>query len=316
MREIIPKWPWFRLVNYYSVPIYIYIYTYIWIWMEFVDGSSLNIIFIMYIHLSTLPHSQAHALQLWRWVALWHLGLQDWTKRARQQALVTRGIQGLCMLQGRKWNDVASVGTLHVWTSWLDHVSLILWRSLKSGQQFKVSLQEASQLPKRAIVENLQKVLHRWPCRFLLNTFKYRLHLWIVGIEWNPEVKEQHWFAPFPLQKHLGSGTSRHPGASTVWTEVAALICLDPSWTARREAAPREILIQHRLLGKMKKTLKAKTHEQVMEAREYCTELTFSFGPLGYLHRSGMSVSLYRYRIIIRHWKCSTTTLLDGNRSG
>lgn len=32
-----------------------------------------------------------------------------------------------------------------------------------------------------------------------------------------------------------------------------------------QKAAPREILIQHRLLGKMKKTLKAKTHEQVME---------------------------------------------------
>ena len=51
-------------------------------------------------------------------------------------------------------------------------------------------------------------------------------------------------------------------------TEDDGSSCLDPIWTARCEAAPREILIQHRLLGQMKKTLKAKTHEQVMEARE------------------------------------------------
>lgn len=67
----------------------------------------------------------------------------------------------------------------------LVHVSLILLRSLKSGQQFKVSFQEASQLPKRAIVENLQKVLH------LSFSLKYRLQPCIMGILGHPELKEQ-----------------------------------------------------------------------------------------------------------------------------
>ena len=88
----------------------------------------------------------------------------------------------------------------------LVHVSLILWRSLKSGQQFKVSFQEASQLPKRAIVENLQKVLH------LSFSLKYRLQPCIMGILGRPELKEQDWFAPFrfakahhrPLRKKIG----------------------------------------------------------------------------------------------------------------
>lgn len=34
------------------------------------------------------------------------------------------------------------------------------------------------------------------------------------------------------------------------------------------KAAPREILVQHRLLGSMRKTLKTKTREQVMEVVE------------------------------------------------
>ena len=32
IREIIPKWPYFRLVNYYNSPINIYIYIYIYIY--------------------------------------------------------------------------------------------------------------------------------------------------------------------------------------------------------------------------------------------------------------------------------------------
>ena len=52
---------------------------------------------------------------------------------------------------------------------------------------------------------------------------------------------------------------------------MSLCIPLEPSrsqiiFVDRCEAAPREILVRYRLLGSMRKILKMKTHEQVMEA--------------------------------------------------